>query len=243
MARPGSRDDAVSPLRLRAVLFDAVGTLIELVEPVGESYARLALAYGVRLPADPIEAAWRRAIARSEPRVFPGATSDQATTLERQWWFRVVAATFHDAAPSARFRDFDAFFDVLFQHFAGRAAWRLRDGVRPMLATLRQRGLRLGVVSNFDHRLPKLLQLLEIASFFDSIAIPPRNGFAKPDPALFQVALDALDSTAADSAYVGDDPQLDLAAAQALGMQAIDAARLTSLAELPAQLATLTARS
>ena len=94
MARAASRDDAVSPLRLRAVLFDAVGTLIELVEPVGESYARLALAYGVRLPADPIEAAWRRAIARSEPRVFPGATSDQATTLERQWWFRVVAATF-----------------------------------------------------------------------------------------------------------------------------------------------------
>lgn len=225
-----------------AVLFDAAGTLIELVESVGDTYARFAHAHDVRLPADRIQAAWRRASARSEARVFPGANPDEAATLERQWWLQVVTATFRDAAPAARFRDFQALFSALFQHFAGRDAWRLRDGVIPMLSTLQQRGLRLGIVSNFDHRLPMLLQLLEISSFFESIAIPSGHGVAKPDAKLFEAGLNALGSDPADAVYIGDDPRLDLAAARALGMRTIDAARLTSLAELPARLATLHAQ-
>jgi FMN phosphatase YigB (HAD superfamily) len=113
-----------------------------------------------------------------------------------------------------------------------------------MLSPRGQRGLRPSGLSNFDHHLPKTLQLAEIVSLFDPIASSLRHAVAKPDPALFQLALDALDSTAAGSVYVGNDPQLaPAAAAWALGMHAIDAARLTSLAELPAQLATLTARS
>ena len=229
--------------RLRAVLFDAVGTLIELVEPVGETYARFARARGVSLPGDQIEAAWRRALGRSEARLFSDADASKVAALEREWWFRIVAATFRDAAPSARFRDFEAFFAALFQHFASRKAWKLRAGAKTMLSTLRRRGLHLGIVSNFDHRLPKLLQSLEIACFFDSVTLPATHGVAKPDPKLFLAALDGLGTDPAHALYVGDDPQLDLAAARALGMHAIDATLLESLAELPARLATLTSRA
>ena len=225
------------------MLFDATGTLIELVEPVGETYARFARAWGVSLPGDSIEAAWRRAIGRSEARLFSDADASEVAALEREWWFRIVAATFRDAAPSARFVDFEAFFAALFEHFASRDAWRLRDGAKTMLSTLRGRGLTLGVVSNFDHRLPKLLQALEISSFFDSVTIPAAHGVAKPDPKLFLAALDGLGTDPAHALYVGDDPQLDLASARALGMQAIDAALLESLAELPARLATLPPRA
>jgi putative hydrolase of the HAD superfamily len=232
----------VPATELRAALFDAAGTLFELVEPVGETYARFARAHDVEVRPDRIEAAWHAARARCGPPFLAGARGAKAAAHERQWWREVVSGTFREAAPSARFQDFEAFFAELFEHYAGPEAWRLRDGARAGLRALRRSGLRLGIVSNFDHRLPKLLQSLGIAMLFDTIAIPAQSGLAKPDPALFRVALDALGAAPSQSVHVGDHPHLDLAAARALGMRALDPAELVSLAELPARLATLCAR-
>ena len=68
---------------IRAVLFDAVGTLIELREPVGETYARMARPFGVALPAWRVDDAFRRILKRAPPLVFPDARDWDELTKRR----------------------------------------------------------------------------------------------------------------------------------------------------------------
>ncbi len=219
------------------MLFDATGTLIELVEPVGDTYARVAAAHGVRLPAWRIGDAFRRILAQQAPRVFPGAPTRDVPAHERAWWRSVVRATFRAADQTVAFDDFDGLFDELFEVYATARTWRLRPGVRPTLAALAAGDLRLGVVSDFDHRLSRILECLEIRSFFEVVILTGELGAAKPDPRGFEAALAALGVPGTGAIYVGDDPERDRPGAARAGMAFLDVRELSDFAELPARLA------
>jgi len=94
----------------------------------------------------------------------------------------------------------------------------------------------LGVVSNFDRRLPALLEGLGIGACFDAIVLPSDAGVEKPDPRIFAFALERLRVSAAEAVYVGDSPTRDLSGARRAGMRAIDVATLATLAEIPDRL-------
>ncbi len=214
---------------MRAVLFDAAGTLIRLREPVGETYTRLARGFGVTLAAAPVEDAFRRVFRSMPPMVFRGA---QSACAEREWWREVVRRTFSAAAPDAEFDDFAAYFDLLFGHYGRANAWSAAPGAHEALAGLRARTLRTGVVSNFDHRLNGILDELKLSPLLDVIVRPANAGAAKPDPRIFAFALDRLAVSARESAYVGDDAEDDAAGAAAAGLMAIDVNELGSLFEI-----------
>ena len=223
------------------MLFDATGTLIELREPVGETYARIAHRHGVSLPAWRLEDGFRRILGGKAARVFPAATPAEVPERERAWWQEVVRDSFRASDQTLRFDDFESFFDELFQHYASRSAWQLRAGAREALAALSAQGTRLGIVSDFDYRLTELLESLGIASFFETVILAGSLAVTKPDPRLFRAALEALEAPASHCVYVGDDPERDLAGALQAGLRAIDVRSLTTLADLPAHLATLAA--
>ena len=67
------------------------------------------------------------------------------------------------------FPRFEDFFDELFERFRDREFWRVYDDVEPALAELKRRGLKLGVISNFDSRLYDVLRACRLDHFFDSI--------------------------------------------------------------------------
>lgn len=226
--------------RLRAVLFDAAGTLLEPREPVGETYARAAGRHGVRLPAWRIEDAFARVLRSAPARVFPGVPLDEAARRERAAWREIVRDTFRAADQSARFPDldhFDACFGELWDHYARPEAWRARQGTGAALDELERRGLALGVVSNLDQRLPGILAGLGLAKHLRAIVLPARAGAAKPDPRIFALALAELGVAAHETVFVGDDAARDLDGARAAGLLACDATRLASLRELPDHLA------
>lgn len=226
-------------MTLRAVLFDAVGTLIELREPVGTTYAREAVAFGVDLPAWRVDDAFRRVHARARPMTFPGEPRERVAALERRWWQDVVRSTFLATDGTARFRDFDAYFERLWRWYAGADAWRLRAGASPVLRAIRAAGAATAVASNFDQRLPHLLELLGIATFLDLVWTPADCGVQKPEPAFFRGALGALGVSAAEAAYVGDHPEEDLEGARRAGLVAIDVRKLATLGELPRTLSAI----
>jgi len=223
----------VAGARLRAVLFDAVGTLIELREPVGETYSRLAAEYGARVPAGRLEEAFARCRAAAKPLVFPGEALARAEVLEREGWRRLVDDTFRSADGASLPRPFDAFFARLFEHYAGREAWALRPGARETLLTLRSRGLATGIVSNFDQRLRRVLRELDVHHLFHAIVLPADVGAAKPDRAIFDAALKRLGLGGDQVAYVGDHAALDIEAARCAGLRAVDVGSLATLADLP----------
>mgnify|MGYP003508497784 FL=1 len=92
------------------------------------------------------------------------------------------------------------------------------DDVPPVLDRLRDAGLVLGVVSNFEEWLERLLEELGVRRYFQVSVISGVEGFEKPDPRIFQLAMARADVTPERSVYVGDNPEFDVDPALALGM-------------------------
>jgi putative hydrolase of the HAD superfamily len=224
---------------IQAVLFDAAGTLIRLREPVGETYARFARRWGVALPASRIEEAFARVMAQARPEPQPGEPLATAAAREEAWWSARVRETFRAADAEARFSDFGACFDALFAHYGSAAAWLLAPGTEEALDELAARGLRLAVVSNFDQRLRGLLQELGVHARFEALTLPADAGAAKPNRAIFEVALKRLGLAPHRAAYVGDRAEEDVAAAEGVGLHAVNVSGLATLAEIPARIAAL----
>lgn len=220
----------------RAVLFDAVGTLVETAEPVGGTYAGIARDFGVELPAARIGDAFRRIWPQAPPMAFPGEPPERVAALERDWWRERVRATFRAADATARFDDFEAFFGAVWEHFARPAAWRCREGALAAIAALRRAGWKTALVSNVDQRLRPVFSALGLAAHLDAIVLPGDAGAAKPDPRIFALALERLGVAPARAVFVGDDPEQDLRAARRAGLRAVDVAGLATLAELPARI-------
>lgn len=100
----------------------------------------------------------------------------------------------------------------------------------PMEAVLRRnaavlrrlsRARRLGVVSNFYGNVDVLCEEAGLAASLDAIVDSARVGIRKPDPGIFQLALDRLGVVAAEAAFVGDSCERDLRPAQGLGMRTV----------------------
>ncbi len=217
---------------MRAVLFDAVGTLIQLREPVGKTYAHMARDFGVSVPAVQIQSAFEDVFPRMPPMAFPEQSAAGRARLERVWWQNLVQATFNAADRTIQFANFDQYFDRLFAHFATSTAWQVAPEAVSLLTALRARGLHTGIVSNFDHRLPALLDALDLSPLLDVVVLPADGGTAKPDPHIFALALERLGVPACQAVYVGDEVEDDIVGAQAAGLRAIDVKSLASLADV-----------
>src|SRR5437870_605526 len=163
---------------LKVIFFDAAGTLFEPRDPIGATYAQVARNYGIETKAETIDAAFRRAFRRSPGLAFgPGHGADELRDLERRWWREVVAASFEGLG---EFSDFDAYFEELFALFADPTTWRIDPETVPTLCRLHSQGLSLGMISNFDHRLYRILEGLGLSDQFQSITISSEAGYAKP---------------------------------------------------------------
>jgi putative hydrolase of the HAD superfamily len=230
---------------LRAVTFDAAGTLIVPAEPVPRTYARFAA--GAGLLADPatIGHAFARAMTAAPPLAFGNPAAESLATRERAWWATVVDGAL---GVPARGPGFEACLDALYAHYARAEAWTVVPAARAVLVTLRRRRLAVGVVSNFDRRLRPLLAALRLAPLLDVTAVSVEVGWAKPAPEVFRHAFRAFGVPAAAVLHVGDDPRADARGALAAGAQAalLGAARvvpgavpLARLADVPALAARL----
>jgi putative hydrolase of the HAD superfamily len=219
-----------------ALCFDATGTLIETAEPVGEVYRRIALEFGVDLPAWRLDDAFRRVLRLAPARGVAGASRDERRRQEVEWWSELVRQTFQATDSTVSFPDFAGFARALFDAYRSSAAWRTRAGVREALRTLDRQGVRMAVVSNFDHRLPEILEALDLKHFFERIEIPSEHGWRKPDRALFEAVAESFGRPLDELAYLGDDTPETLGAIRDLGLRVIDVRSLADLASLPALL-------
>jgi HAD superfamily hydrolase (TIGR01509 family) len=91
-------------------------------------------------------------------------------------------------------------------------------GCRTVLSRLAKR-FRLGVVTNGIDRVQRArLRASRLDAFFGAVVTSEGCGFAKPDPRILHVALDALGVAPRNAVYVGDDPDVDGRAAAGAGV-------------------------
>jgi putative hydrolase of the HAD superfamily len=197
-------------------MFDAVGTLMHPQPGVAEVYASAGRRFGSRLTADEIhprfQAAWAAAPQSLE-------TSE---ARERARWRSVVAHVFQDAVPAAAL---DALFSELWDHFAQGPYWELFPDVLPACQKLEQRGYLLGVASNFDGRLLQVLARWPLLAHCPRVFYSSQLGYAKPDPRFFTAICERLSTSPGEMLLVGDDAEIDIAAARSAGWQAVQIAR------------------
>jgi len=205
-------------MTINAVFFDAAGTLIKPARRVGDSYAMIANKYGVDLAPSDLTERFRLCFDASPPLAFPDAAATQLALLERDWWKDLVARVF---APWGTIERFDECFSELFEYFAGASAWTLYPEVAATLDALKERGLILDVISNFDSRLHRILAGLGIADRFDEVFVSSAVGHAKPDARIFQAALRKHGLAPGDAAHIGDSETNDVRGAREVGLKAI----------------------
>ena len=90
-----------------------------------------------------------------------------------------------------------------------------------LLTALRESGLELGVISNFDYRIYSILEALGLTRHFDSIMISSEAGYAKPAPEIFRMALQRHSLVPSQALHVGDSEALDVVGAHAAGIAAV----------------------
>lgn len=100
--------------------------------------------------------------------------------------------------------------------FAGR--WRPYTDVPPEFRRLRDAGIKVGIISNWDTRLAGLLDGIGLGDLVDTVVCSASVGMHKPDPRIFELACERLGVTPALSAHVGDHMYADVAGARAAGM-------------------------
>jgi putative hydrolase of the HAD superfamily len=220
------------------VLLDVGETLIGPMESFGAIYARVLAGLGMEIPVESLERSLRQTWDEFDREIPPGKDRYRHFAGgEDGFWLRYAGRAIARAADRpVRDGIVARALPQLRAAFFRPAAWRVYGDVRPALDALRAAGVRLGVVSNWDSRLPRLLRMLELDSYFEAVAVSHAEGVEKPDPALFRVALGRLGVDAADAFYVGDRPHPDLEGARAAG---IDAALVDRRGKLDRSLPTI----
>jgi len=199
---------------IKAILFDAAGTLFFLTKTVGDHYAYVGREVGLNLDAQQLERAFHETWQQMPRRP---AIDGPRENDDKGWWRELVRRVFDQVAPSLSELDRDNFFEIAYEHFAEAGVWELYPEVPEVLKQLRPR-FQLAVVSNFDGRLRLILQHLGISNYFSYIFISSELGADKPDPEIFRRAVKVMHLNANDVLHVGDDPERDWKAAKEAGL-------------------------
>ncbi len=192
---------------IRAVTFDAAGTLIAPHPSVGVVYAEVATAFGLERDAGELERAFLPAFKAVQARWGVPYGSDEKDA--RRFWQAVIDDTFGEPLP----------FEIaceLYDTFATAKRWRVLPGVRDALTMIGDLNLPMAVVSNFDNRLLQVLNDLYLGPFC-TVVTSVSVGRAKPDPLPLLKACRIIDVTPAQVLHLGDSEREDGGMCQAAG--------------------------
>jgi putative hydrolase of the HAD superfamily len=200
---------------IRAIVFDAVGTLIKPVPSVAETYTSAASRQGVVIrPAEVRERFQHHFQNRGEHAGNGLFSTDEAT--ERRRWRAIVGGVL------AEVPDPDRAFDELWDHFSHSGSWRCFPDVEPTLGGLADAGISVCVGSNFDSRLRCVVHgLPELEPWVDSLVISSEVGYRKPHPLFFEAVCNHLGQPAHQVLCVGDDSENDVRGAIRAGLSGI----------------------
>lgn len=199
---------------IRAVFFDAVGTLIHPAPSAVETYAAVSQAFGSRLGRGAIQERFRTAFRRQEEADRDNSyRTDNAREVLR--WRAIVAEVLDDVT------DAEACFQALFAHFAKPAAWRCAADAPVVVRELVDRGYRLGLASNFDERLHVVIDGLPELQGFGLRVVSSEVGWRKPHARFYQQVMRAAACPPDRILFVGDDMVNDYEGATASGLAAL----------------------
>ena len=202
----------------KAVFFDVGGTLLRVHPSVGDVYATHARDYGFTGSPDDLNREFRQEWSNMGGMESLG--QQKGLDVERAFWKELVRRVFEK---HGGLENFDRYFEHIYDVFRSKESWRVFEDVTGsgLLDQLKDNGIVLGVVSNWDSRLPEILKNTGLASYFNFILASTVVGSAKPDAAIFEEALQRAGVAPNEACHIGDEPSADIEGARNVGIDSI----------------------
>lgn len=203
---------------IRAITFDAGGTLLYPHPSAGTVYREVALRHGIDRGAEELDQSFKVAFAT----VSKDASVLDPEARERDFWQRVVYQTFAGTNGDPLDQDHLArIFEDAWETFSHGSRWRLFPAAVSTLKSLKAKGYQLAIISNWDHRIYTVLEETGLRALFDAVIVSSEAGAEKPDTGIFRFAESALGRNAAECLHVGDSRKHDIEGAEAAGWRSV----------------------
>jgi putative hydrolase of the HAD superfamily len=223
--------------KYRTILLDVNGTLLGYEDPWGfeKRFAAGIADYGIHAEPEDVRAAIRPladqfiALKNSGKR----ASSDDQYRLTFTWFYRSLLEALDKQNTSTEFGSYQDIAERLYDRFIYKEGFMPPYNEVPgILKQLKERGLRLGILSNYPTLLEDVLRRHGIHQYFDFFVVSSVVGLEKPDPAIFDLAIQQAGCVPEQILYVGDDPDDDLRGARKAGLEMILIDRLDRMASV-----------
>jgi putative hydrolase of the HAD superfamily len=186
----------------RAVLLDALGTLVELEPP----WVHLREFVPDRIDDETLTGAVRAEMAYYRAHAHEGRDQASLADLRRR---------------CAELISRELGSEISVEQLLSSVRFEAFPDASPALAALREQGVKLIVVSNWDVSLESVLERTGLAPLLDDVVSSAAAGARKPDPAIFEVALELAGCEPGEALHVGDTPEEDVEGARAAGIRAL----------------------
>jgi len=190
---------------IRGVLFDWGDTLFSPPH-AGKVIVAAAAERGVRIDPAEARALWDELWEAGKTPEELAKGRDLSPDAHREVWTALFERA-HARVPGIS-RD-------LYERVMDPRAWIPYPDTEPTLRALRERGVKVGVVSNVPRDLRPIFAAHGLADLVDAFTHSFEVGAEKPDPAIFLRACEALGTKPADTLMVGDHPVADAGAVRA----------------------------
>ena len=203
-------------MTIEIVFFDAGGTILDPHPSFAELFARICAEHGFAIEPQQVSEVQER-IAPHLVELLDEAGLDHGPTLSMEASRRFWTFTYSRFLEELGIKD--ANMSVrLYETFSSTSSYRLYDDVRPTFDALEAAGYRLGLISNFDSWLQKMLVEMEVGHLFDTAVISGIEGIEKPDPAIYHLATQRAGVEPQRAVHIGDSPVMDMEPARAAGL-------------------------
>ncbi|MDY6794519.1 MAG: HAD family hydrolase [Actinomycetota bacterium] len=226
--------------RVKAVFFDAGNTLLTPHPSVEEVCMEVMKRQGFDASVEDIRRGLEISESYYEQRYWEDDTFWASEDEAADMWSRMYALLMEEAGVE----DSMVMGRMLYDEFGDGERWILYSDVLPAMQRLHAEGIRMGIVSNWDVRLPGLCHHLGLSRYLDFVISSANLGRIKPEASIFHAALGRMGVSASDVVHVGDHYYADVLGARAAGIRPVlldrggwvegaDCTVITTLEELP----------
>lgn len=203
-------------MTIEMVFFDAGGTLLDPHPSFPELFSSTCQASGYEVTTEQVAEVQERLAPHLTELVheadLPHAPSLSPEASRAFWTF-----TYRRFLEELGIDD-EGMTTSLYETFSSFESYRLYDDVKPTLDEIEKAGYRLGLISNFDSWLEKMLIEMEVGHLFEPSIISGLVGVEKPDPRIYRIAIEEANLDPARCVHVGDSPSMDMEPASAVGI-------------------------
>ena len=201
---------------ITTITFDAGNTLLYCDPTPAEIYSELLSRHGRSVTADEVEPVFAGAWSDLQERTPPGIDRyNSRPGGEKEWWGAFLREVLARLDHGASWRPL---IDELYAAFSNPSVWQVYPDTRATLESVRDLGLQMAVISNWDRRLPDILHGLDLTGWFQAITVSAIEGIEKPAAGIFHRTLERLGVGPEETLHVGDSPLEDYEGSKAAGM-------------------------